>query len=73
MSSVSEEDYERCLGGEQQVIQPAKHLQHTLPDIHYHFPQSQFHVTKYIRRWGGGGVASAKRKAQAQILDMLQT
>ena len=34
MSSVSEEGYERCLGGAQQVIQSAKQLHHALPDFH---------------------------------------
>ena len=33
-SSDSEEGYERCLGGAQQVIQATKHLQHPLPDFH---------------------------------------
>ena len=34
MSSMSEEGYERRLGGTQQVIQATKHLQHPLPDFH---------------------------------------
>ena len=34
MSSVSEEGYERCLRGAQQVIQAAKRLQRPLLDFH---------------------------------------
>ena len=34
MNSASEEGYERCLGGAQQVIQSAKHLHRALPDFH---------------------------------------
>ena len=48
---MSEEGYERCLGGAQQVIQATKRLQHPLPNFHCQSTpssRSQPHVTKYI-------------------------